>query len=397
MKYAIITPTFEPHFKFVEKYLESYLKFVKDKENATLLFTISRNEASSFRKITDKYCNGIKFQTLFFEDILNHFGIELTPEALLKKYKKFTFQTLKKFYTMLYSDADYFLVLDSESMWIRETYMKGIFEEFIKTPFISGSSIPNRQTISEFTQGVIDNVNYLLKKDTDKWFLENFVWFYDKKILNDMFDKYGSPIQMAEAVFNLKDEQKRDSGIFEIELYQAYLYHNLDAYGYKFIDVDALLKKNLPANVLKQYLVDYQNMFNGNCGLLEHSLMLLNEKNYKLLADMFKENSFNIIRCDYSTLENIRLQEEFINIVKPNIFAASQEHAFGINDKYDMLVIKNKYSIKLEKHLYHLLHPNKFSLQLFIEPFSIVLYSIKWFLRKQKNIKKYKRLYGCRK
>ena len=33
MKYAIITPTFKPHFKFVDKYLESYNRFVKDKEH----------------------------------------------------------------------------------------------------------------------------------------------------------------------------------------------------------------------------------------------------------------------------------------------------------------------------------------------------------------------------
>lgn len=397
MKYAVITPTFEPHFQFVEKYLESYKEFVIDKDNVTLLFTISKDEAESFKKITDKYCDGVQYETLFFEDILQHFNINLTPNELLKKYKKFTFQTLKKFYTMLYSDADKFLVLDSESMWVRKTNMKELFESFLNSPFIAGSSISNRDSVSDFTQGVNDNVNFLLGKPCDKWFLENFVWFYDKKILNDLFDIYGSPIEMAEKVYSLKDEQKRESGIFEIELYQAYLYHNNDKYNYTVLDVDNLLKDNLPPKLLQKYFEDYNNHFKGNCGFLEHTMLLLNDANLEILAEMFKKYRFNIIRCDYSIFENIKLQEKFIDIVQPNILAASQEHAFGIHDSYETLVNKNKYSIKLEKHLFHLTHPKKITFQLLIEPFSVIFYGIKYFLRKQKNLKKYKRLYGSNK
>jgi hypothetical protein len=111
---------------------------------------------------------------------------------------------------------------------------------------------------------------------------------------------------------------------------------------------------------------------------------LLNEQNYELLAEIFQENQFNIIRCDYSTLENIHLQEEFINIVEPVILASSQEHAFGINSKYEILFAKNKYSMKLEKHLNRLMNPSKISLNLLLEPFSIVIYAIRYFFE---NIK----------
>ncbi len=393
-KYAVITPTFEPHFQFVEKYLESYKEFVIDKETVTLLFTISKDEQEAFKKITDKYCEGVQFETLFFEDILKHFGISLSPNELLKKYKKFTFQTLKKFYTMLYSDADRFLVLDSESMWVRKTSMKELFENFFEAPFIAGSSISCRDSVSDFTQGVNDNVNFLLGKPCDRWFLENFVWFYDKAILNDMFQIYGTPIEMAEKVYSLKDEQKRESGIFEIELYQAYLYHNNDKYNYTVIDVDNLLKSNLSTSSLQKYFDNYNNLFKGNCGFLEHTMLLLDETNCEILAEMFKKYRFNIIRCDYSIFENITLQEKFMQILQPNILAASQEHAFGLHDSYETLVNKNKYSIKLEKHLFHLTHPKKFTLQLLIEPFSVMFYGIKFYLRRQKNLKKYKRLYG---
>jgi len=389
MKYAIITPTFEPHFKYIKKYLESYKKYVQDKKEIEIIFTISKDEIKDFYKIIRKFDN-INFKILYFEDILKYFNINLSPDFLLKKYEKFTFQTLKKFYTMLYSDADKFLVLDSESMWVKECCMKEVFEEFFNAPFISGSSIPDRRITKKLTQCIIDNTNYLLGQEVDKWFLENFVWFYDKKILNDMFEKHGTPIEMAEKIYQLKDKRHRNSGYFEIELYQAYLYQNLEKYNYKFLNVDELLSNALSIQEFNNYLDNYYKNFNGNCGLLEHSLILLNEQNCEQLANMFKENSFNIIRCDYSILDNITLQEKFINIVKPNILAASQEHAFGVKDKFTTLVIKNKYLIKLEKHLFYLMHPSKFSLQLLIEPFSIIFYFVKWLFLIRKNFKIYK-------
>lgn len=397
MKYAIITPTFEPHFQFVEKYLESYKTFVSDKDSVTLLFTISKDEACAFKKITDKYRDGVKFETLFFEDILKHFSIELTPDELLEKYKKFTFQTLKKFYTMLYFDADRFLVLDSESMWVRKTCMKDVFEEFFNAPFIAASSISKRTFVHDFTQSVNDNVDFLLKKPCDKWFLENFVWFYDKNILNDMFKAFGSPIEMAQKVYNLKDKQKRDSGVFEIELYQAYLYHNNEKYKYKVLDVDNILKNNLTFCELKKYINSYNNFFEGNCGLLEHSMILLTKNNWKILAEIFKQYRFNIIRCDHSNLDNVILQEKFLDIVQPNILAASQGHAFGVGDKYEILVNRNKYLAKMEKHFHKIIFAPKLKLKFLIEPIALALYGFKYLFYKQKNRKKYMRLYGNKK
>lgn len=334
---------------------------------------------------------------MFFEDILQYYGISFSPNELLKKYKKFTFQTLKKFYTMIYSDADRFLVLDSESMWVKETNMKYLFEKFFESPFIASSSISFRNSIGDVIQESCDNVNFLLDKSCDRWFLENFVWFYDKAILNDMFQCYGSPIEMADKVYDLQVEQKIRTGIFEIELYQAYLYHNKDKYNYTVIDIDKLLESKLNTSLLRKYLDDHNKLFNGACGILEHAMLLLTHSNWKSLANMFKTCNFSIIRCDYSNFENIELQEKFLNIVQPNILAASQEHAFGINDKYKILVDRNKYFQKMEKHLLRLLHPQKFLPELFIEPFFIIYYYTMYILLKLKNIKKYRRLYGNKK
>jgi len=387
MKYAIITPTFQPHFKYIDKYLESYNKFVSDKSEIEIIFTISKDENKAFQKILTKY-KDVTYKVVYFEDLLKKFNIPDSPDELLNKYKKFTFQTLKKFYTMLDSDAEYFLVLDSESMWIKETKMVELFDNYYKEPFLTYSSLSNRNSISSFTMNVIKNTNYLLNKDCDKWFLENFVWFYSKNILKDLFNELGAPILLADKIYNLNDYDKRESGIFEIVLYQNYLYNNNQRYNYKLINADELLSQKLSTDDYKSYINNYHKTLQGNFGILEQSMLFLTTSNYKLIADVFKQNNFNIIRCDHTNLDNFALQKAFLGIAQPNILAASQDHAFGINNAQTMLLRQSKYYNKLCKHTKKFLE----FLGYLIEPISIMIYLIKFLLYIQKFNKKYKKI-----
>jgi hypothetical protein len=249
---------------------------------------------------------------------------------------------------------------------------------------------------------MLKNISKILDSSIEnKWFIEDFMWFYDKQILLNMFYEYGSLFSMISFLFtknkNLKFNIDEKFGIFEIVLYYAYLYNNAKRFGYKIINVNDIINNFMSVNEYDKYYISFISRFCGACGILEHTMLLLTEANWETLANMFKTYNFNIIRCDYSDFENIELQEKFMGIVKPNILAASQEHAFGINDKYKILVDKNKYFQKMEKHLSRLLHPQKFLPQLFIEPFSIIYYYIMNILYKQKNIKKYEKLYGNKK
>ena len=310
MKYAIITPTFKPHFKYIDKYLESFNKFVLDKEQIDIIFTISEDENKSFQKILKKYPN-INYKVVFFEDLLQKYMIPYSPDELLAKYKKFNFQTLKKFYTMLDSDADYFLVLDSESMWIKDTKMVELFDDFFNSPFITSSAISKYKLIDNFKRSVIDNINYVLNVECYRWFLENFVWFYDRKILNDLFNQYGSPICIVDKIYNLNNLQKLEPGIFEIELYQEFIYLNNKKYNYSLRDVNLILEDSLSVEEMNLYQQRYYTLYHGGCGLLEQAMMFLTNTNYKNLANAFRENNFNIIRCDYTNLDNYGLQKAF--------------------------------------------------------------------------------------
>ena len=175
MKYAIITPTYINHFKFIKPYLKSYIKYVKDKDNIHLYFIISKAEKDKFNKITDRYKDQCNITVLYFEELLGYFGVKELPENLLKKYGRFTFQTFKKLYALLFIPEEKSLVLDSESMWVRKTNMSELFEKFFSKPVIYGSLLDKKLRIGPAFNQMVKNVDFLLKKTCPYWFLENYM------------------------------------------------------------------------------------------------------------------------------------------------------------------------------------------------------------------------------
>ena len=375
MKRAIITPTFKGHFKYIKRYLESFKKYVTDPNEVTIIFTISKDEEKLFKNIIKPY-KELPIQVLYFEELLAHFGISQTPQLLMDKYKKFSYQTMKKFYTMLYSKADYFLVLDSESMFIRETNISKLFDDFKQSPFISYSNLNERAYLSNFTENVINNIDYILNTNCDKWFLENFVWFYDKNILKDMVNDLGQPIDFVDKIYQNRNAQGIKSGVFEIELYQAYIYMNNFKYNYNLINVNEKLKIALGNDRYNNYVKSYTDKYKGDFGLVEMAMLLLTTDNIEPLANMFKDNKFNIIRCDNSEAKNYLLQTKFLNIVQPNILAASQDHFFGVNNKFLSLFNNDKYVRKFKKHFSNAIKPFKIFGYWLSEFFSIFWYGL---------------------
>lgn len=343
MQYAIVTPTFSGHFSFISTYLESLNKYVEDKEDFAVFFTINKNENESFQKIIAPYKERCNIKVLFFDDILLQNGIYLTPDNLLKKYGKFSFQTLKKFYTMLAIDCEKFLVLDSESSWVNKTNMKKLFSDFYDNPRIFFSHIEGDR-LSLFRSRVQKNIEYIMGEKCPLWFLENFMWYYDKNILLDLFNEFGSPIEIVNRIYN---EGFKEEGVFEILLYQAYLLKNYKKYGYKLVDIDESCRTILSAYVYENYYFELTTRLNGDCGILEQTMMFLNKRNVNEFAQLFKQLGLNVIRCEIGK-HNI-YQEMFFNLVKPNIFAASQNHDFGIlqgKAKFGSLLYQNKHKLK---------------------------------------------------
>lgn len=330
-RYNIITPTYEGHFCYIDKYLKSFSKYVEDKEEIGIYFTINKNEEIAFSKIIVPYKKELNIHVVIFEDVLKHFNISATPQQLLERYGRFSFQTLKKFYTILYSKAEKALVLDSESMWVRKVAMKDEFEKFFSDPFISCSEI-RKDLINGFVKEIVANVNTILDMECNKWFLENFVWYYDINILKALFAQYGMPIEIVEEVHKSTKYKKERPGVFEIVLYHQYIYKNVEKYNYKVINVNEECRKYLSEEQFSEYRYNFYERFKGGNGLAEHAMLFLTKNNVDAISKLFINNRYNIIRCESSD-ENYKYQKQFFKKVQPVILAASQNHNFGINKK----------------------------------------------------------------
>lgn len=224
MKYAIITPTYTEHYIYIDKYLKSFVKYVEDKKDIPIYFIISLNEKETFEKIIGKYRESIDIKILFIEYLFELNKIKETPAEFLEKYGRFTFQTAKKFYSMINIDAEKYFVLDCESMWVRKTNMIKLFEDYFKSPFLVTSKIEKEKRVDYVFNSMLNNIEYILDMPQNtRWFIEHNMWFYEKSILEDLFKQYGTLYSMIQKLalynHNLKLQNKLKYGIFEIVLY----------------------------------------------------------------------------------------------------------------------------------------------------------------------------------
>lgn len=385
-KYYIITPTFIGHYRYVDKYLMSFCKYVADPESVRICLIISETEQASFEQLVKKYPKA-DVQIVLFEDILEHFNIADDATGIIKKYGKFTFQTLKKLLAILYLNAEKSLILDSESMWINPCNMKKLFENYFSNPFLTVSNVETKHW-DYFSQQVMFNIKYIFNKELKYWPLENFIWFYDLNILKNLFKEYGSIIEMAEKVYNKTKQSPWQAGIFEIVLYQEYILNNLDRYNYNIVHIDQELQSAMPAKEFRALVRDVENRYGCGGGLAEHLSECVNEKNRELLAQIFKNTNQFIIRCDSSMFKFAYTNEKpFMDYVHPYILAASQDHYFGINENR-WLMLKNGIANKL-KIVFSTIHNKLLSLNPVITRINRLEYSF-WEFRRMWEKEQYK-------
>lgn len=337
--FAIITPTYAEHFCFIKNYLKAIKKYVISPKDISFVFIIEKDDYSLFKSLINPFAECLKIEILCIEELLNE-KVVFTPKQILDNYGKYAYQTLKKYYAMLDLPYEKYLVLDSESMCIRPTDLQKLFTDFFENPFISGSEI-NEKMLGEIKRNVCMCTDYLLDFKSDKWFLENFNWFYDKSILTDLFNELGSPFDIVCRAHEAGNKGLFKPYVFEICLYQNYIYKNNNKYHYRILNTTDLCKEYLGDRKFEDYLKRYYARFGGEGGLLEFVYNLLSKENVEDLADMIKENCFHIIRCENTSCSPL-LQRRFMKLTQPYILAASQSHAWGINRRF-LRIIRYQY------------------------------------------------------
>lgn len=333
LQYCIITPTYRGHFQFIPKYLDSYCRFVRDAREMPVVFTVSREEIEDFQALIAPYTDRANISVLAFDDILASFGVTESCGELLAGYGRFSFQSMKKFYTMLYVKAEKYLILDCESAWVRKCVMGEEFERYFAAPFVAGSLLATRERMKKVLKYELEYVDALLGNACDRWTIETFMWYVERSILEDMCRSVGSPYECARKVREIeKNLNRKPGGYMEALLYQDWLYLNRERYGYRLIDVDEELRRCLPGELCQRYRDRFMDKYSGGSGYLERPTECLDRETLPGLVRIYLDNDIRIARFQKTeTLECYRIQREFFRQVQPCILACSQNN--GILDR----------------------------------------------------------------
>jgi cellulose synthase/poly-beta-1,6-N-acetylglucosamine synthase-like glycosyltransferase len=119
--YCIAIPTYKPHFKYVEKLINSIDKYCK--ENINIYIIVSSDEmedAKYFSELSSK----ISVTILSFKDIFNKtLNIDINEIEFLSSMSVYKFQSLKKiittYYLVEFLKYEWVYVMDSEGLFIR--------------------------------------------------------------------------------------------------------------------------------------------------------------------------------------------------------------------------------------------------------------------------------------
>lgn len=235
---CILIPTFPPHFEYVRKLLSSIDTFNLDKEktNVYLIFD-NKQRVDDFGIILYKTIHVI---LLSIEEItFKLFDFVIDANQLLNSIQKFAYQSFKKilgvrYVTQLF-DYLHVYVMDSEGMFIRPFSINGLIDNYLHTKHIFYN--PNKR---------IDNIHCLHAKNFLKthvqvpgWLLENYMWIYEKNIINDLFAKFINIKCMNDIIQNFKVDLMIEF------VYYHFIYINNDKYNYTFIDVHTTLSNYL--------------------------------------------------------------------------------------------------------------------------------------------------------
>lgn len=331
MKNCILTPTYEGHFEYIKNYLSSFKKYVVDTKKMPICFILSSdNEKAEFNKIIKPYRNDIEIKVYVFDKIVKKFGLDINTDKVLKKYGHTSYQMLKKFYSMLYIDAETFLVLDSEAAWIKPVNMNDKFKEFYKNPYIIVSDFSSRLETSQFLKDHFAATNHVLGYDMKKMPFEHFMWFYKKDLIENIIQKYGKPYDLMLDVYRWEMKNKGYSvGLMETMLCLNYIYENAAVLGYRIIQAEDELQKYFGKKGTELYIKEFFSKTGGEqLGLLEFPCDRLTKMNICKLAEIFKNNNIWITRCDMVNIWNRKLIEDFIKEGMITLLAVGQEHIF---------------------------------------------------------------------
>lgn len=303
MSRCIITPTYSLHFPYIKKYLESFCFYLIDKE-FPIYFIVNQKEQAELELIVKPYRDELNISIIPFETILLHFNILDSPDTILNKIGRISFQTIKKFYAALYLNCDQFLILDSESIMIKPTNINQEFSNYFENKefFVSDYSRRPKEYFNRFTYGFASLASQITRYSNEFWPLESYNWFLELNILKSFVKQYGD---LYEFVGKAELQNKyHDEGIEGELLYYPFILNNENKYGYRVFNTCNELLKKMGSENFNLFIERFNNSYRSHGGYLEGLTCFVDEKNYEELMQFFTEHIYPIIRISRKISDN---------------------------------------------------------------------------------------------
>ena len=343
---AIVIPTFQAHLGYVESFLKTYNSFVLDKEYIDICIILgTKEEQLAFNTIVQNLTNyeSLNIKTYCFDEILLNYNIQLSSANLLNKLGKFSYQTIKKLYAVHYLQYPKSLIIDSESLIVKKTKMKKLFDDYFANPYVFYSNISYKEKYFKkfLDYKVLRNTcDFWGIKFNNLWFFEAFHWFYDIKIINDIFNSCNNNLynKIEQLIANKQDE--REKAIFDCTIYYLFIYINNDKYKYQFVNILDEYKKLLSKKAFNkiQRVSSVSPIFMAGWHRMRYNLI-------KPTAKIYKKYSLSISRPYIgSYVKNYVPLYKFINAADIHIIVATNR----VNDLSKIINLNKLDKLKYE-------------------------------------------------
>jgi hypothetical protein len=283
---CILIPTYIPHFDYVKNLIKSIHRFSKD--NSIDIFIVVTSNDEKYLNITEY--NNIKVHILTLKNIINYLFNDIY-ETDLNHYQKFTYQSLKKIFSIYYVikklNYKYVYVLDSEGLFFRPFSLSELIEGYSKNKRVFYNS---KQRIDNIQSKLAENLCHSEIK-VPGWLLENYLWIYEDVILKDFFHYLFNGICDTNSLLN-----KFKNDIFIEVVYYYFIFINNDKYNYTFVDSYETSKKYLSDDNMTKII-------NSDLSLLEDIRVYIDDKNINSISKYFNDYSiinFKFMNNDYN-------------------------------------------------------------------------------------------------
>ena len=268
--YNIVIPTYEKHFNYNLNFLDSIVKYCKDKEELKIHFILSTSNCERFKKLIESY-DSLNINVATLSQLIKNLDEIDVSDNVGGFPNKYIYQSLKKIFAYTITGDDY-IVLDSENLCLKPFFIKDVFKGMKDKRLIFSKTYAQ-----PIQKEVVNNCNSILSDSCNKWFFIKSYWFYEKdfveKMIEDLKERYDK------SCYSILKSKK----IFEYQLYCQYI-------------VSEGLKETFCAD---EYDEEYTRELNKSMFNFEYVCTVLNEENLDRYYKIINENSEKIIRLHW--------------------------------------------------------------------------------------------------